>query len=152
MKTLWRYLVGAWKWLGNDTNHNALTILLATVAVILAFPFFSKKIDNIEIRVNSIEQDLRNLFQKYTLETFCYNDLKDSFKTVNGQTVVDIRLKSVPITNSVSLWEGALNVPPNSFKVEGNIIEEETNLNADGLKALCNNGGFNYTVTYVKSD
>ncbi|OGZ53123.1 MAG: hypothetical protein A3B25_03230 [Candidatus Ryanbacteria bacterium RIFCSPLOWO2_01_FULL_48_26] len=139
-----------WNWLGEEKNHNALTIILAFIAVVFAFPFFSKQINNIQVKIDSIEQSIKNLYQRYALETFCPSDLKNSYKPENGQYIVQLNLKNKPVHNSVSIWEGAFVISPSYFTVEGNKISLETNFGPNDIDQGCDHSSFQYTVTYVR--
>lgn len=143
-----------WSWIGTEHNHNAITVIITCMALVFAFPYFSNQINNIQIRVDSLQASIDGIYGKYKLEIFCYDELKDSFKDVVGGKIVSIRLKQRPVPNSVNVWEGAMNISPLYFKVNDNVVEVETNFSVENLKEICstpgsNGNGFKYTVMYI---
>jgi len=106
------------QWIGRPENYNAAIALIAFFGVIVALPIFSKQINNIQISVDSLQQSIKGIYSQYIVETFCYDQLKNSFtqdKTLGN--VVNITLKEKPIPFTVNLWEGALNVDPTEYRI-----------------------------------
>jgi len=69
-----------------------------------------------------------------------------------GQNIATIKLKYIPIPNSVSIWEGSLNENPDNYTVDGNVIKLQVLASSSTLASLCNDGtGFEYVITYVKA-
>jgi len=124
----------------------------ASASAVLALPYFSNKIDNIQVKVDAIEASIKGIYSAYTLETFCYDQLKDSFKDTTKGTFVDIPLRGNPVPNSINVWEGALSVAPAYFSTNGKIVEVSTGMDAAALKDLCATQDFKYTVTYIPED
>ena len=125
-------------------------IALGTIgSVILALPAFSNQINNIQVKIDSLEESIRGIYSSYVLETFCYEDLKDSFKQTELGNILEIPLKEPAIPNSVNIWEGAMSISPIYFKVNGNHLEISTNFNADALKDARATSDFKYSVTYI---
>jgi hypothetical protein len=132
----------AWKWFGSQANHNAITAIVALAALLFA--------RNINIKIDSIEQSIKNLYQHYALETFCPKDIKNYLKTQNGQYLIELSLKNKPVSNSVNVWEGTFNISPNYFDIKGNTINLESNFDPKTVDQGCNHDSFQYIVTYVK--
>lgn len=128
---------------------NRIVALGAIGSVVLALPIFSNQINNIQVQIDSLEASIRSLYASYTLETFCYTDLKDSFKKADSGNIVEIQLKKAPVPNSVNVWEGAMSISPTYFKVYGNRVEVSTNMDAGSLKEACATMDFKYSVTYI---
>ncbi|MEK7553944.1 MAG: hypothetical protein AAB517_01100 [Patescibacteria group bacterium] len=132
----------AWSWLGQNDNHNNFIVILATAAIIAGF----LQINTIQIKIDTLQSSIKDIYGHYTRETFCSGLVNSFKKDSNGGNVVEIKLKNQPIENSVTIWEGALNVAPIYFKVTGNTINLETNFTADTMRD-CGWGG--YVVTYI---
>ena len=139
-----------WSWLGESTNHNALMVVITGAAVVLAFPYFSKQINNIQIRVESLQESIESMYGHFVRESFC-SELKDSFsKNDKGENIVSIRLSRVPVPNSISIWEGIVSIPPAYFSVHENIIETETHWSPEVIERECQNNGIgSFIVTYI---
>jgi len=141
-----------WNWLGADENHNASMVLITGVAVIFAFPYFSTQINHIEVKVDSLQESIKDLYGHYLKETYC-SELLDSFsKNNNGETIIQIKLKHHAVPNSVNVWEGAMSVAPAYFTVDGDYVNVETNFSKDSFKGACTDPEFYYVVTYIPSD
>ncbi len=65
-----------WPWLGDQKNHNALMFIMTFIAVIVALPYFSNQINNVEIKVDSIETSLKEIYGRQMRETFTYSQIK----------------------------------------------------------------------------
>ena len=128
---------------------NRIIALGSIGLVILALPAFSNQINNIQVKIDSLEESIRGIYSSYVLETFCYEDLKDSFKQTELGDILEIPLKEPAIPNSVNIWEGAMSISPIYFKVNGNHLEISTNFNTDALKDACATSDFKYSVTYI---
>lgn len=127
--------------------------LSAMGSVIVALPIFSTQINNIQVKVDTLQASIKGLYAAYTLETFC-KELGGSFQHTANGTVVLLHLKKVPIQNSLNVWEGAVSVSPTYFHVSGNIVSVETNMTnitPDNISELCAND-FKYSVTYIPQD
>lgn len=135
-----------WSWLGKTENHNVLMILITVMAVILALPIFNR----LNVQINALQQSIEGLYGQYTRETFC-SELKDKFGNNNvGQRVVFIKLKYIPIPNSISVWEGAMNISPIYFSVQGDTIAVEGNWTPEIIEQECSGGAIGaYVVTYI---
>lgn len=143
-----KYIKKSWLWLGTAHNHNASMVVITAVAVIFALPYFSRQINNIQVKVDSLGESVKNIYGHYVRETFCPKS-KDSFKKDgNGQNVVEIALKYQPVENSVNVWEGTLNVAPIYFSIHGKMLELQTNFNANHMGRDCLDWG-GYVVTYI---
>ena len=125
-------------------------IAIGTIgSVVLALPFFSRQINSIQVKVDSLEASIRGIYSSYTLETFCYDELKDSFRKTELGNTVEIKLKEAAVSNSVNVWEGAMSVSPTYFKVNGNLLNVSTNMDSASLKEACATMDFKYSVTYI---
>ncbi len=125
-------------------------IAIGTISsVILTLPIFSAQINNIQVKVDSLEASIHGIYASYTLETFCYDDLKDSFTKTDLGNTVEIKLKKKPVINSINVWEGAVSVSPTYFRVNGDILEVSTNMDPKSLKEACSSMDFKYSVTYI---
>jgi len=144
-----KLITKSWKWLGEDTNHNAAMVIVTGVALILAFPYFSRQINNVQIQIDSLQESIEGLYGNFVQETYC-SELKDSFGTNDrGQKVVYISLEHKPIPNSVSVWEGIVNVPPIYFKVDGQVVEIETHWSPEILDQCGDAGIGAFTILYI---
>jgi len=117
-----KFLKNIWNWLGKQENSNALTIILASIAVLLALPYFSKQINNIQIKVDSIETNIQKLYDHYNREIFTYDQIKNGIKPAKDGTLVTIHLKSKPIPNSVNVWWGVMYLSPTDYSVIDNTV------------------------------
>jgi predicted PurR-regulated permease PerM len=137
-------------WLGKSENHNSAIVLIAFLGVVIALPVFTKQINNIEVKVDSLAQSIQGIYNSYTLESFCYDDLKNSFTKDSSGNVVQIKLKNKPVPHSVNVWEGPVSVNPLYFKIDGNILNISTNFDADSFKQACDTSpDYRYTITYI---
>ena len=145
-----KYVKKVWSWLGTEQNHNAFMVVITAVALVFALPYFSRQINKVEVKIDSLQENIKSLYGHYVRESFC-SELKDSFrKNADGQNIVEIKLKYPPIENSVTVWEGNVNVSPIYFKVNDKILILETNWNADLIKEECSPNYFGvYVVTYI---
>ncbi|PIV42759.1 MAG: hypothetical protein COX92_01040 [Candidatus Nealsonbacteria bacterium CG_4_10_14_0_2_um_filter_40_15] len=122
MKKIWRKFKTIWGWFGEEKNHNVLTFIIALIAVILAFPYFSKQINNIQIKIDSIESSLQQLYQHYDREIITCDQIKDGAKTTDDGTLLTIYLKNKAISNSVNVWWGEMYLSPTDYSVTDNIL------------------------------
>ena len=138
-------------WIAKAENYNSAIVLIAFFGIVVALPLFSKQINQIQVTVDSLQQSIKGIYSKYTLETFCYVQLKESFaQDKELGLVVRIPLKDKPIPFTINVWEGGMNVNPVDYKVDGNILVVQASGNAADLKTLCaENTSFGYTVTYI---
>lgn len=136
------------QWMGKEENHNSAIVLIAFVGLIVALPIFSKQVSNIQVKVDSIEESIKGIYGSYLLETFGYEELKDSFVQNASGTVVRIKLSHRPTLKSVNVWEGPMSVNPSYFKVDGDILDVETIFDAASFKEAADSG-YRYTVTYI---
>ena len=134
----------AWSWFGRNENHNNFIIILASAAIIAGF----LQINTIQVKIDTLQSSIKDIYGHYTRETFCAELVNSFKKDSNGSNVVELKLKDQPVENSITIWEGAMNVAPIYFKVIGNTIDLETNFTADDIVRDCGGGG-GYVVTYI---
>lgn len=113
-----------WTWLGRDANHNAAMVIITAVAVVFAFPYFSRQISNVQVSIDSIAASVQELFSQQVTEYFHYNQVKD-FKKVqsdSGADFLQIPLQEEPVKNSVMLWFGGVLQTPDWYKTDGRLL------------------------------
>jgi hypothetical protein len=136
--------------IGKEENHNAAIVLITFVGFVVALPLFSRQINNIQIKVDAIEATVRSIYGSFVRESFSYEDLKNNFSESSFGNVVQIKLKHAPVANSVSVWEGSANIPPQYLHLVDNILSVETNNSAQTFEQYAKlYPDFEYVVTYI---
>jgi len=109
-----------WNWLGNQTTHNVLTVVLAAIAIY----FGSQKINNIQITIDSIASDIQELYNRNVVEKFSFDDIeKFQFQKGEKTNSLKIVLRNKPIENSVMVWFGDQLTNPTNYNVKDSIVD-----------------------------
>lgn len=129
----------------------AVTAIFSATGTMVSAMVALPKVTNIQNQIGTLQQSIDSIYSSYTQEDFCYQDVKDYFSADENGSILRIHLKKPAIPNSVSVWEGALNVNPTEFHVEKNIVTLSTNFDASTTQYYCEKKGYKkiFIVKYI---
>lgn len=115
---------GIWSFLGNQQNHNALIVLITFFGLMLALPYFSKQINNIQVQIDSMDATIRTLYNMRITEVFDKDKIRTATIEPHGSGVdLTLLLESSSIEpKSVNIWWGSMYLNPSDFKVHENRV------------------------------
>ena len=116
------------KFVGADDNNRILSLMVTTMGLVFALPFFAYQINNIDVRIDNLQASLENIYNSYQKEVFKYSDIKNDFQQNGTDVKISFHLKNKPIPNSVQIWWGEENsvgsaqISPQFIDVEDNVV------------------------------
>ena len=155
------------------TKNKIIVIIIIIIGVASGlYAFFQKSsstaliVKNSHCSVNTKDQNGGNNtvncdtqdYSKFITETFCYDQLKDSFRVEGEKKFIDLKIQDKPILNSLTVWEGNANsnsVAPSRYTINDKIITLEVYFqDVEQLKIYCidpkyHNDNKLYTVRYL---
>lgn len=139
-----------WSWIGTQENHNALVITLALFGLIIALPYFSKQINNIQVKVDSLDASVQEMYSRNTIEKFSFDNI--NFNKGEKSNNLEIILKNKPIGNSVMLWFFDQLTNPTNYKVENAKIRLDvmSDVDEEYLKSMSEQNSNIIIVSYIK--
>lgn len=127
----------------SNRKNLIITAIVASAAVIsalgsagsaiLALPQFSKQINNIQVKVDSIEASLQQLYQHYDREVITCDQVKSGAKATSDGTLLTLTLKHSAIPNSVNVWWGEMYLTPTDYSTAGNVLNIHFNPQGPGV-------------------
>ncbi len=126
------------RWLSKDENYNAGVFLIAFFGLVVALPVFSNQINNIQIKIDSVQTSLKEMFSRQRTEVFSAIEA-DKFEVIDYQGKGDylkIPLKETPLQGSVTLWFTGLVQSPDWYITNDNIVLLKMSYTKNDLKEL----------------
>lgn len=123
-------------------------------SMVLALPLFNSQINNIQVKVDSLQESIEQMFERTEKEVFRYPELNNHI-TANpsGGSIIRLTLAHKPVKGSVNVWWGSMNLSPVYVDIEGqDVVLNFVDHAPENLIAEEGYSDIGFTVSYIRSE